>query len=379
MTLARAAGCLAASLMASSVWPADPTRAVDGLFSTLVRPGGPGAAVLVRMDGRTVAARGYGVRDLRTRSPIDARTSFRLASCSKQFTAMAAMLLARDGKLRYEDRLTSILPGLPAAFDGVTVRHLLTHTSGLPDYETLMDEHEKAHGSTWTSTRQIRDREVLELLRRAPAPLFAPGARWSYSNTGYVLLGLIVAQASGEPFGRFLEHRIFRPLKMRSTLAFEAGMNSIPRRAYGHSRRGGTLVETDQSPTSATLGDGGIYSNLEDLARWDAGLDSGSLLDPRLMREALEPARLAGGAATRWPDAPGGDNLAPGRPVSYGFGWFLDPFEGRPRMWHSGSTRGFSTAVERFPERRLTVVVLANRTDLDAPALALRLAAELLD
>jgi CubicO group peptidase (beta-lactamase class C family) len=342
--------------------------AIDAIFAPLASARTPGFAVLVRKDGRTVLERGYGVRDLRTLAAIDAGTDFRLASFTKQFTAMAVMLLVHDGKLRYDERLTEVFPDFPAYGRAITVRHLLTHTSGLPDYEERMD------GGPWTEARQIQDEEVLELLKRQTTPKFAAGSSWSYSNSGYVMLGLIVAKVSGVPFADFLRQRIFQPLAMDRTLVYVKGKNSVPERAFGHSKGPQGFVETDQSSTSATQGDGGIYSNLEDLAKWDQALARHTLLSEADMKPALTPVRLADGAETRWPATPGGDNLNPGKPVSYGFGWFLDAYSGRARMWHSGSTRGFSTVIDRFPSERLTIVVLCNRTDSDASRLALRVA-----
>ena len=346
---------------------ADAAR-LDAIFRPLVDAKSPGAAVMLQQNGKTIAARGYGVRDLRSMAPIGADTDFRLASFTKQFTAMAVMLLVRDGKLRYDQRLTGIFPDFPAYGHDITVRHLLTHTGGLPDYEDLME------GGGWTEQHQIHDDEVLALLKRAAAPKFAPGARWAYSNSGYVVLGLIVAKASGMSYGDFLQQRIFGPLGMSHTLAYVKGRNQVPNRAFGHTRQGQEFVETDQSSTSATLGDGGVYSNLDDLAKWDDALSNHTLLSEAEMKPALTPVRLADGSATRWPATPGDDNLNPGKPVEYGFGWFLDAYDGRPRMWHSGSTRGFSTVIERFPRQKLTIVVLCNRTDLDASKLALQVA-----
>jgi CubicO group peptidase (beta-lactamase class C family) len=338
---------------------------LDALFQPLVNARSPGLAVLVRQNGRILFERGYGVRDLHHFTKIDARTNFRLASCTKQFTALAIMLLVHDGKLRYDTRLTDIFPQFPPYGRAITIRHLLTHTSGLPDYEDLMDQ-------TWTPVHQIHDDEVLALLERQPHSKFAPGTSWAYSNSGYVLLGLMVAKASGESFPQFLRDRIFKPLHMDHTLAYVSGLNTVSNRAYGHTRDGDHFVETDQSPTSATLGDGGVYSNLRDLAKWDAALQNHSLLSAEEMAPALTPARLADGSEPRWPLAPGEDNLHPGQPVAYGFGWFLDPCEGRPRMWHYGSTTGFRTVIMRFPANPLTVIILANRTDLDAADLALQ-------
>jgi CubicO group peptidase (beta-lactamase class C family) len=349
--------------------------ATGTIFDGLVRDGEPGLAVLVRQDSKTVFERCYGVRDLRSRERIDPTTAFRLASVTKQFTATAVMLLVRDGKLRYEDALTDLVPSFPAYGKGITLRHLLTHTSGLPDYEELMAAAEQGRPPIWTAVRQIGDEEVLALLRDAKAGRFAPGTSWAYSNSGYVLLGLIVARVSGKPFGEFLHERVFAPLRMDRTLAYERGRNEVTHRALGHTREDAAFRQTDQSSTSATLGDGGVYSTLGDLAKWDEALHAGTLLSPAAMKPALESVALADGSAPRWPAGPpGGDNLSPGAAVAYGFGWFLDPWRAHPRMWHHGETIGFRTAIERFPDDRLTVVILANRNDLDPQALALRVA-----
>jgi CubicO group peptidase (beta-lactamase class C family) len=344
------------------------TAQLDAIFAPLADGKSPGLAVLVRKDGRTVFQRGYGVRDLRSLQRIDAVTDFRLASFTKQFTAMAVMLLVHDGKLRYDQPLSEIFPDFQKYARAITLGHLLTHTSGLPDYEDAMDAHE------WTPEHQMQDEDVLALLERRTAPQFAAGKSWAYSNSAYVLLGMVVAKISGQPFGQFLENRIFKPLHMTGTLAYRKGVNSVPHRAYGHSRKDGAFVETDQSSTSATLGDGGVYSNLADLAKWDTALQNHTLITEKEMSAALTPVKLDDGGQTDWPSAPGGDNLNPGKPVAYGFGWFLDPYRGRARMWHTGSTQGFRTVIERFPTENLTVIVLCNRTDLDAATLALRAA-----
>jgi CubicO group peptidase (beta-lactamase class C family) len=339
---------------------------IDAIFAPLVEAGSPGAAVLVRKHAHTIFLRGYGVRDLRTLPKIDSRTNFRLASCTKQFTAMAAMLLVHDGKLTYDTRLTDIFPEFPDYGRAITVRHLLTHTSGLPDYEDLM-------GEQWAPTHQIQDEEVLSLLKHAK-PKFAPGTSWAYSNSGYVVLGLIVARASGVPFPQFLDDRIFQPLHMTSSLAYVKGKNTVANRAFGHAKEKDHFIESDQSATSATLGDGGVYSNLDDLAKWDAALDSQLLLSQEEIRPALLPVTLADGSTPRWPQAPGDDNLNPGKPVAYGFGWFLDPYNARARTWHFGSTMGFRTAIERFTQEKLMIIILCNRTDLDPGKLALQVA-----
>ena len=367
---------LALLVLAASA-PAVPSgAATSARVKHLVAEGEPGLAVLVRKDGRTVLQETRGVRDLRSREPIGVRTGFRLASVTKQITAAAVMLLVREGRLRYDDTLTRALPGFPAYGAGVTIRHLLTHTSGLPDYEQLMEDVEKEKGPIWSPEHQITDSEVLALLEEETQGVFAPGTRWAYSNSGYVVLGLVAARAAGRPFGDVLRERIFAPLGMTRTLAYEKGKNEVPERAYGHTKEAAAFRQTDQSSTSATLGDGGVYSCPEDLARWDEALRTNALLTRDEMAAALTPARLADGSEPRWPDGePGGDNLFPGRPVAYGFGWFTDPWQGHARAWHHGETMGFRSMVERFPADDLTVIILANRGDLDLQSLALEIAA----
>ncbi|HYL84671.1 MAG TPA: serine hydrolase domain-containing protein [Candidatus Angelobacter sp.] len=347
----------------------------DSVLSGLVNANEPGLAVLVRYGGRNGYQRTEGVTDLRANTRITARTNFRLASFTKQFTATAIMLLAHDGKLQYDDPLTKFFPDFPAYGKEITVRNLLNHTSGLPDYEDLMDAVEKSKGTVWSPEKQIQDAEVLELLKKEAKGKFAPGTSWSYSNSGYVVLGLIVAKVSGKPYREFLHERIFAPLKMSRTIVYQKGLNKVADRAFGHSKKDGKLEETDQSSTSATLGDGGIYSNLEDLAKWDDALRKHTLLSEKEMQPALLPVQLNDGSQPTWPKEPNGDNLYPGKPVSYGFGWFLDPYQNHNRMWHTGSTMGFRTVIERFTEGAgLSVIILCNRTDLDPEKLALQIA-----
>jgi CubicO group peptidase (beta-lactamase class C family) len=333
---------------------------IDALFAD-VDSKSPGAAVLVIQDGHLVFQRGYGVTDLRTLHKIDEHTNFRLASVTKQFTAMAIMLLVHDGKLRYDEALTEVFPEFPAYGKTITIRNLLNHTSGLLDYEDLMA---KQYGGTPDDQiPQIHDAGVLALLEKESTTKFPLGARWAYSNSGYCVLAMVVEKVSGESFGDFLHDRIFQPLGMANTVAYVKGKNEVVNRAYGHTKQSDSWHETDQSSTSATLGDGGVYTSLLDMAKWDAALRDHSLLSEKEMQPALIAVRPAG--------APAQEN---GHPVSYGFGWFVDPYKGHVRMWHYGETVGFRTSIQRFPKDNLTVVVLCNRADLSAPELALAVA-----
>jgi CubicO group peptidase (beta-lactamase class C family) len=339
--------------------------ALDSSFAKFVSTRDPGCAVLVIKDGQPVFRKGYGVTDLRTLTKIGPKkigpeTNFRLASLTKQFTAMAVMLLVHDGKLHYDDRLTDVFPDFPAYGKVITIRQLLNHTSGLVAYEDIMAD--QYAGISDDKIPQISDAGVLGLLKRRTGTKFAPGTRWEYSNSGYVLLAIVVEKRSGMKFGDFLRQRIFTPLEMTGTIAYEKGRNEVPHRAYGHTRTAAGWSETDQSSTSATLGDGGVYTSLNDLEKWDHGLAAHTLLTAKEMEPAYTAATAANGTPLKQADG----SLAP----LYGFGWFLNPYCGHRRYAHYGETVGFRTAIQRFPDDRLTVIVLANRAEVDAPALA---------
>jgi len=334
---------------------------IDGILSSagLKSSGIPGAAVLVIKNGEVVFERGYGVTDLKSLHRIDARTNFRLASDTKQFTAMAIMLLVHDGKLKYDEALTDIFPDFPAYGRAMTVRMLLNHTSGLQDYEDLMPP---INPKLPIEQVQIQDNGVLDLLKHQNSTKFPPGTKWEYSNSGYVLLGTIVKAISGQSFPQFLRKRIFAPLQMTNTVAYVRGYNDVPNRAFGHTLENGTWEQTDQSPTSATLGDGGIYSSLEDLAKWDRALRENALLSRGEMQAATTPVNAPGVVG---PD---------GAPAEYGFGWFLNHYHGHARMWHYGETVGFRSAIQRFTDDHLSIIVLCNRADLNPSAIVLQIA-----
>jgi CubicO group peptidase (beta-lactamase class C family) len=336
------------------------SREIDAVFLGLNSSTTPGAAVLVAKDGQVVFEHGYGVTDLRSMRKIDANTNFRLASVTKQFTATAVMLLVQDGKLRYTDRLTDIFPDFRAYGNRITVRNLLNHSSGLLDYEDLLAAQYKSVPED--QIPQIKDAGVLELLKKQTTTKFSPGTKWDYSNSGYAVLAMIVEKISGEAFGKFLWDRIFSPLAMRNTIAYENGKNEVSNRAYGHTKVAGLWQETDQSPTSAVLGDGGIYSSIDDLLQWNRELNRHTLWNESTTRMALTPVDLP-------------NNADPGRPlVKYGFGWFLNPYKDHPRMYHNGETIGFRNTIQRYIEEKLTIIVLSNRADTDAEGLAHRVA-----
>ncbi len=303
---------------------------IDALMG-IYRGAVPGACVAVLQDGKAVVRRAYGLADLEEGVAATPATNYRLASMTKQITAAAILLLAERGLLSIDDRARKWLPALPHSADAVLVRHLLAHTSGVLDFEDLIPEGRSA---------QLHDADVLALLEAHDRSYFPSGTRFRYSNSGYILLASVVARASGTHFPAFLRSRIFQPLGMESTVAFEAGASQVAHRAFGYSNAGPAWKRTDQDLTSATLGDGGIYSSIDDLAKWDAALYDGRLLRPESLRQAFAAAAASDDPAVR-----------------YGFGWRLSG----DALWHSGESIGFRNVIMRYPQRRTTVIVLTNR------------------
>ncbi len=300
----------------------------------------PGASVLALRDGQPVVRASYGLADVEAGSPATPATNYRLASMTKQFTAAAILLLTEEGRLNLYDRVCDWLPSLPKA---ITIHHLLTHTSGLIDYEDVIPQ---------SCDAQLHDADVLRLLE-AQELYFPPGSGYRYSNSGYALLALIVQQASGTSFATFLHERIFQPLSMDSTLAHQEGISTVRHRAFGYTHSEPGWSRTDQDQTSAVLGDGGVYSSIDDLAKWDAALYDSRLLQPESLRAVFTPA-----TATDDPD------------VEYGYGWRITG----ETLWHSGESVGFRNVIVRYPKRRMTVIVLTNRNEPEPYRLALEIA-----
>ena len=322
-------------------------RLVDSLFADYAKPDGPGASLIVIHRGRVVLRRGFGLASLDPRTAATPRTDYRLASVTKQFTATAIMILAEARRLSLDDSVSRYLE-LPLHGQGVTIRQLLNHTSGIRDYEDFVPD---------TQTYQVKDRDALQLIQRADSLYFPSGTAYRYSNTGYALLALVVERVSGRPFARFLRDRVFRPLGMRESVAYEEGISTVPHRAYGHSRDSAGWRRTDQSNTSAVLGDGGIYTSVDELVKWDRALEAHTLVSPAMQAQAWTPA-----------------TLADGRRTEYGFGWFVGGDAHGRKQWHTGTTRGFRNAYLRYPDQRLTVIVLTNRNEREPLGIAQRIA-----
>jgi CubicO group peptidase (beta-lactamase class C family) len=311
---------------------------VDHIFQSYSGENLPGAAVMVIHQGTPVITKTYGMANLEKKIPVTPLTNFRLASVTKQFTAMCIMMLEEQGKLSYDTAIGSIFPEFPSYGKNITIRNLLQHTSGLIDYEDLIID---------SLPYQITDREILEMMLQQDSTYFEVGTEYRYSNTGYAILAMVVEKLSGHSFAEFIKANIFDPAGMDSTLAYEKGISEVPQRAYGYTVGYDTTKFTDQSVTSAVLGDGGIYSSLNDLYKWDQALYTDTLVSQQSLKRAYTPHLEI-----------------------YGFGWRIDEYKGHPRVHHTGSTKGFRTVIQRYPEDQFTVIVLTNRNDPDVAPLA---------
>src|SRR5215469_5086052 len=292
----------------------------------------PGASLLVIRDGKAIVRRGYGYANLEEHVAAGPETNYRLASVTKQFTAACILLLEQEGKLRLQDRVRKWLPELPASDDRITLYELLTHTGGLIDYEDLIPP---------DRTTQLDDADVLRMIASQQRLYFEPGSAYRYSNGGFVLLGLIVQRVSGMDLADFMKARIFQPLGMKHTLMYKHHRGpQVTDRAYGYSDSNGKWTRTDQDITSATRGDGGVYSSIDDLAKWDAALYTDKLLN-------ADSRRMSFTAHTPTDDPS----------IGYGFGWRITG----DTVWHSGESMGFRNVIVRWPKQHLTVIILSNR------------------
>jgi CubicO group peptidase (beta-lactamase class C family) len=293
----------------------------------------PGLALLVVRKGETLKSQGYGLANVEQQSTVTPETIFQSGSVGKQFTATAVMLLVHDGKLALDDPASKYLGAVPAAWEKITVRQLLSHTAGVGNYPEDFD-----------FRRDYTEAELLERIYALPL-VFAPGEHWKYSNPGYAVLGIIIGKVTGQFYGDFLQERIFKPLGMSATRIINEE-DIIPRRAAGYRLVNGELKNQEWvSPALNTTADGSLYFNLVDVAKWDAGLAAEQLLPQKRLAEMWAPVRLNSGQ----PNAAG-----------YGFGWFFNDSDGHRVVAHSGAWQGFTCHISRFLDDRLSVVVLTN-------------------
>lgn len=305
---------------------------LDSVINNNVQPGEPGIALYIETNGKTIYNKGFGLTDT-NKERISSKTNFRLASVSKQFTAMCIVLLEKDQKLSFDDPISKFFPELPAELSQkILLHHLITHTSGIPDYEEIMDN---------SSKKQLLDIDVLNILKTQNKTYFDPGSQFRYSNTAYALLALIIEQVSGQSFPEFMKDRIYRPLKMKNSVVYES-KRKIPFRSMGFARDNeNKLYANDQSSTSAIKGDGGVYCSLKDYKKWTHGIWNNSLVEisPVIKKLNVSIKEVTGSF--------------------YGPGWFYFD-KGSPALFHSGSTCGFSTYSINIPSQKTSIVYFSN-------------------
>ncbi len=291
----------------------------------------PGVSVAVIKDGQPLYVKGYGLANVEHQVPVKPATIFQSGSIGKQFTATAIMILAEEGKLALDDKITKYFPDAPDSWKDITVRHLLTHTSGMGDYPDDFDYR-----------RDYTEEDFLKIIKASPLK-FAPGDRWEYSNFGYVTLGILIGKITGKHYGEFLKERVFTPLGM-TTARVISEADIVANRASGYRLQRGELKNQRWvSPSLNTTADGALYLTALDLAKWEAGLNSEKILKKTSLDQMWTPFKLNDGKNTH-----------------YGFGWEIQQIGDHTLISHGGSWQGFKSFIIRFPKDKLTIAVLAN-------------------
>lgn len=316
----------------------------------------PGASVAIVREGRTIKARGYGFANLELRTPATKDTVYEIGSNTKQFTAAAIMMLVEEGKVRLEDPITKYFPEAPQTWLGITIRHLLTHTSGIQNHVAVPRWLDVFRTNLAFETGPTRD-ELLKMFFKLPLE-FQSGESWAYDNTGYYLLGIVIEKASGKSYWQFLDERIFKPLGMIATRSTDP-RPIVPNRAEGYEWKNDRFENRPILLPPIAFSAGSLLSTVEDMGKWDAALYGEKLLKKSSL-DQMWTATMAKDAAEA--------------PFNYGFGWFIDSYHGHRLVQHSGGTPGFSSVIYRFIDDKLTIIILTNHSDRILDQLAIDLA-----
>jgi CubicO group peptidase (beta-lactamase class C family) len=342
---------LSSSGMAQSVAVSerDLATAINEVLEQTYKPDEPGAAVIVVRDGRVIFRKGYGLANVELGVPIEPDMVFRLGSITKQFTAVAILMLAEQGKLSLDDDLTKFLPDYPTKGQRITIEHLLTHTSGIKNYTSLPE---------WLAIwrKDLTVKEIVDLFKDQPMD-FAPGERWNYSNSGYILLGAIIEKVSGQTYQEFIEKNIFTPLSMKHSY-YDNTVRLIPRRVEGYSKGQDGYRNAAYLSMSQPFSAGALMSSVDDLALWDAALYTEKLVKQQSLKRAWNPRLLTNGKSAH-----------------YGYGWSMSSYVSHPIIEHGGGVNGFSTYALRMPADRIFVAILSNRDSMGPGAVAFKVAA----
>jgi len=307
----------------------------------------PGVAVAVIHGTTVLKAQGYGLANVEHQVPVTTETIFKSGSLGKQFTASVVMLLVERGKLSLSDTITKYFPDAPTGWRGITIRHLLTHTSGIADYSDSSFHHQ----------RDYTEEQLIQMLYGLPLE-FSPGSRWNYSNSGYVLLGILIHKVSGKFFGDILRDEVFKPAGMTSARGISEA-DIVMHRAAGYRLVDDQLKNCEwASPTYYSTADGSLYFSLRDLIAWAAVVRAGGILSPESWRQILSPVQLTSG-----------------KTYPYGFGWDVEERDGEPLVRHRGGDFGFTVQLSHFVGDELTIVVLTNAEQANAETMADEIAA----
>jgi D-alanyl-D-alanine carboxypeptidase len=313
---------------------ANELRGADEMLGAVYGGDGPGAAVLVKKGGEVLLRKGYGMANLELGAPIEPETVFRIGSVTKQFTAAAVLMLEEQGKLALDDPIEKYVPGYPTQGHTITIEHLLNHTSGIKSYTSVPE--------LWALVGKDHTlEELIDLFKNQPMD-FAPGRRWLYNNSGYVLLGAIIEKVSGQGYAEFLQEHIFTPLGMDNT-RYDSASRIIPKRASGYTKGPEGPVNAPYISMSNPHAAGALISTVDDLARWDAALDACSLISASSRARAWAPCRLIDGSDE-----------------AYGYGWVTGRWEGYEWIEHGGGINGFTCHWLKMPAEQALVVVLTN-------------------
>jgi CubicO group peptidase (beta-lactamase class C family) len=314
-----------------------PTKEADALFTSLVKPADAGIVVLVSQNGKVLFEKAYGMMDREHSVAADTKTRFRIGSITKQFTAAAILKLQEEGKLNVNDKLSKYFPDFPRG-PGVTLQHLLTHTSGIRSYTDRTN-------FTLDATNVISPAELINSFKHEPYD-FDPGEKWRYDNSGYVLLDCIIEKVSETSYATFLRRNFFQPLGMSDT-----GVDDSPRprrhEALGYSYSNEQFNRAVSLDPSWTIGTGNLYSTVEDLNKWNEAIFNGRVLKPASLKSAFTPAKTSENE-----DDDSGDG--------YGYGWFVSKWRGLLEISHGGYLPGFNSVLLRIPNEKFTVIILAN-------------------
>src|ERR1043166_318376 len=336
------------SLLSLSLLLRTPARAdsVDEYLKTeMAQHRIPGAVLTVIQDGKPVKQKAYGVANLELNVPVKLDTVFEIGSIPKQVTAAGIPLLQQERKSSVDEKNSPYLQNTPEPWADVTVRHLLTHTSGIKSYTGL---------DGFAITRHLTQEQFIKAIGAQPME-FHPGTSWKYSNTGFSLLGYVIENVSGQHYWDFMRQRVFKPLAMNETTDRLPGA-IIPNRADGYEQTNHVWINRDYDLTDVFAA-GAIASTVGDLAKWNSALDRDDLLHTATKKAMWTPSKLADGKETK-----------------YGFGWFIDAVEGHKNIGHGGSTSGFSASIQRFPDDHLAVILLTNTDEQIATTLAKKIA-----